>query len=93
MGIGKVALVTAAAAVVGVSPLMAAAPITPSVAKLSALPIGANLGAGARLGATNTRHPNTLAGAGVAVGVLAALAVAGGVVAATDNGNSHSSSP
>ena len=93
MGIRKAAMGLAAAALLGTSPVMAATSVTPSVAKLSLAPVaGANLASGARLGA-QTRRGSNLAGGGIIIGVLAAAAVAGGVVAATDNGNGHSSSP
>ena len=50
MGIRQISIGLAAAALLGTTPVMAAAPVTPSVAKLSLTP-GANLAVGSRVGA------------------------------------------
>jgi hypothetical protein len=93
MGIRKTAMGLAAVALLGTSPLIAAAPVMPSVAQISLAPVaGTNLSTAARMG-VHARRSSNLAGGGLIIGVLAAAAVAGGVVAATDNGNGHSSSP
>jgi hypothetical protein len=89
MGIRKVSLGLAAAALLGVSPAMAATPVTPSVAQLSLAPAGYSMGAGARMGAAKGHGSSSLAGGGLVIAVLAAAAVAGGVVAATDSGHHH----
>lgn len=82
-----------ATALLGSSSVLAAAPVMPSVAKLSAPMVGANLGVAQRAGARKAKG-SALAGATpIVLAVLAAGAVAGGVVAATDNGNGHSASP
>jgi hypothetical protein len=96
MGIRKISLGLAAAAVLGVTPVMAAAPVTPSVAKLSLAPAaGANLAVGTRLGATRSTQSSNITSGGAVIAALAAAAVVGGVVAATSNGHSddHSVSP
>jgi len=94
MGIRKISMGLAAAALLGTTPVMAAAPVTPSVAKLSLAPaFGANLAAGSRIGANRSARSSNIAGGVAVIGVLAAAAVVGGVVAATDNGNGHSASP
>jgi len=94
MGIRKISMGLAAAALLGTTPVMASAPVTPSVAKLTLAPAyGANLAAGSRLGANRSTRTSDMAGGVAVIGVLAAAAVVGGVVAATDNGNGHSASP
>lgn len=88
MGIRKVSIGLAAAALLGTTPVMAAAPVTPSVAKLSLAPAaGANI-AGSRLGAVRSKHSSDIGGSAAVIGVLAAAAVVGGVVAATSDGHS-----
>jgi hypothetical protein len=93
MGIRKVSLGFAAAALLGVSPAIAATPVTPSVAQLAPA-AGYSMGAGARMGAAKAHGNSSLTGGGIVIGVLAAAAVVGGVVAATSNGHhDHSVSP
>jgi hypothetical protein len=88
MRIQKIAISAAAAALLGSMPVMAAASVRPAVAQLSAMPTaGTNL-SGARFGSVRAKKASSLAPtAGVLIGVLAAAAVAGGVVAATDGGS------
>jgi TRAP-type mannitol/chloroaromatic compound transport system substrate-binding protein len=94
MGIRKISLGFAAAALLGAAPAMAAVPVTPSAAQLTLTPAyGASLTAGSRLGAARSSRSSDITGGAAVIGVLAAAAVVGGVVAATDNGNGHSTSP
>lgn len=94
MGIRKISMGLAAAALLGTTPVMAAAPVTPSVAKLTLAPgYGMNLAAGSRIGASRSKQSSDLAAGVAVIGVIAAAAAVGGVVAATDNGNGHSTSP
>jgi len=94
MGIRTISLGFAAAALLGTAPAMAAAPVTPSVAQLTLTPMaGTNLGAQRRGMVKSNSASNVAPAAGVLLAVLAAGAVAGGVVAATDSGGGHSTSP
>jgi len=95
MGIRKISLGFAAAALLGTAPAMAAAPVMPSVAKLALTPVyGANLTAGSRLGAMRSGRGSDITGGAAVIGVLAAAAAIGGVVAATDGGsNKNATSP
>ena len=94
MGIRKISMGCAVAALLGTTPVIAAAPITPSVAQLAISPTyGMNLSAGSRLGAARSTRSSEISGGTAVIGVLAAAAVVGGVIAATDNGNGHSTSP
>jgi hypothetical protein len=94
MEIRKVSIGLAAAALLGTSPALAAAPVTPSVANISIAPmVGTSLGA-QRVGAIKSKNGSNVAStSAILIGVLAAGAVAGGVVAATDSGGGHSTSP
>lgn len=86
MGIRKISLGLAAAALLGVSPAMAAAPVTPSVASITLAPVaGSSLGA--RQGAVKSHKGSNVAAGGAVIGVLAAAAVVGGVVAGTSGGH------
>lgn len=88
MGIRKISLGLAAAAVLGVSPAMAAAPVTPSVANISLAPAaGTSLGSTMRQGAIKSRNGNNITSGGAVIGVLALAAAVGGVVAATSGGH------
>lgn len=90
MGIGKISLGLAAAALLGTVPAMAAAPVTPSVANFALTPMAsANLAAGSRLGVNRSTRSSDIGGGAAVVGVLAAAAVVGGVVAGTSGGHSQ----
>lgn len=94
MGIRKVSIGFAAAALLGTSPVMAAAPVTPSAANFTLGPVaGANVVAGSRIGVHQSRRNSDMSGGAAVVGVLAAAAVVGGVVAATSGGGHSSVSP
>jgi hypothetical protein len=85
MGIRKISAGFAAVALLGSMPAMAAAPIMPTVAKISLAPSSM---IGARLGAPASRGSSSIAAGGALIAVLAAAAVVGGTVAATSGGHS-----
>jgi hypothetical protein len=94
MGIRKISISLATAALLGTSPVLAAAPVTPSVANISLSTAAGTSLSGKRVGAIKSKNGSNVAStAAILVGVLAAAAVAGGVVAATDSGSNHSTSP
>lgn len=86
MGIRKISLGLAAAALLGVSPAMAAAPVTPSVASITLAP-AAGSALGTRQGAIKSRNSSNVTGGAAVIGVLAVAAAVGGVVAATSGGH------
>lgn len=90
MGIRKIALGLVVVAALGAAPAMAAAPVRPSAASISAPMVGSYM-AGVRLGAQQSKRSSNITGGAAVIGVLAAAAVVGGVVAATSGGHSQTS--